>query len=137
MLRLKKKIGLVELGRHTGSVAGAALEDRTRPVVPDAAHAAAHRARLQRRARVLLCRRPRKAAHRDRAEKAQRVRLPERSGVKPAYRFESLDYPATERPFNSYYAEFLPLSDAMRPHAHPGVELIYALAGDAHRARRR
>jgi len=63
--------------------------------------------------------------------KGQRVRLPERSGVRPvAFRFESLDYPATERRFNSYFAEFLPAApDGVRPHAHPGVEFIYALSG--------
>ena len=44
------------------AVAGDALENRARPAVPDAADAAAHRAGLQRRARVLLRRRPRKAA---------------------------------------------------------------------------
>ena len=47
-----------------------------------------------------------------------------------AYRFESLDYPATERRFNSYYAEFFPAAPAgVEPHAHPGVEFIYALTG--------
>ena len=61
----------------------------------------------------------------------QRVRLPERPGAEPpAYWFESLDYTAAERRFNSYYAEFLPVApDAVRPHAHPGAELIYTLAG--------
>ena len=59
------------------------------------------------------------------------MRLPERPGARQmAYRFESLDYPATERRFNSYYAEFFPAArEALRPHAHPGVEFIYALAG--------
>jgi transcriptional regulator with XRE-family HTH domain len=63
--------------------------------------------------------------------KADRVRLPERPGVREiAYRFESLDYPATERRFNSYLAEFFPATPAeLRPHDHPGVEFIYALAG--------
>ena len=47
-----------------------------------------------------------------------------------AYRFESLDYPATERRFNSYYAEFFPAAPAgVAPHTHPGVEFIYALTG--------
>jgi mannose-6-phosphate isomerase-like protein (cupin superfamily) len=46
------------------------------------------------------------------------------------YRFESLDYPATERRFNSYYAEFLPVApDKLRRHDHPGVEFIYTLQG--------
>ncbi len=47
-----------------------------------------------------------------------------------AYRFASLDYPATERRFNSYYAEFLPVApEKLRPHDHPGVEFIYVIQG--------
>ncbi len=53
-LRLKKKMGLVELGKHTGSLAGAALEDRARASVSHPADTAAHRARVQRRTRVFL-----------------------------------------------------------------------------------
>jgi quercetin dioxygenase-like cupin family protein len=57
--------------------------------------------------------------------------LPEHQDLKDAaYRFESLDYPATERRFNSYYAEFLPVPhDEVRLHRHPGVEFIYTMAG--------
>jgi quercetin dioxygenase-like cupin family protein len=63
--------------------------------------------------------------------KVERVRLPERPGARQvSYRFESLDFPATERKFNSYYAEFLPAAASeLRPHTHPGVEFIYALTG--------
>jgi mannose-6-phosphate isomerase-like protein (cupin superfamily) len=59
------------------------------------------------------------------------VELPERAGAREAaYRFVSLDYPATERRFHSYYAEFLPVAtDRLRPHEHRGVEFIYALQG--------
>ena len=47
-----------------------------------------------------------------------------------AYRFESLDYPATERRFNCYLAEFFPIaSDKRRPHDHAGVEFIYVISG--------
>ena len=47
-----------------------------------------------------------------------------------AYQFESLDYPAVERKFNAYYAEFLPgAPETMQLHDHPGAELIYALQG--------
>jgi mannose-6-phosphate isomerase-like protein (cupin superfamily) len=47
-----------------------------------------------------------------------------------AYRFASLEYSATERRFNSYYAEFLPLApDKLRPHEHTGVEFIYVIQG--------
>ena len=63
--------------------------------------------------------------------KAERVQLPERQdGKDMSYRFESLDYPATERRFNSYYAEFLPMArDKVRFHTHAGVEFIYTLKG--------
>ena len=129
-LRLKKKMGLVELGQHTGlSPALLSKIERGRlfPTLPT----------LLRVALVFSVgldffftsarEKPLVAVVR----KAQRVRLPERPGERPiAYRFESLDYPATERRFNSYYAEFLPAApDELRPHAHPGVEFIYTLAG--------
>jgi mannose-6-phosphate isomerase-like protein (cupin superfamily) len=63
--------------------------------------------------------------------KNERIQLPDRLGAKDvAFRFESLDFPATERRFNSYYAEFFPLPpDKVRPHSHPGVEFIYMMQG--------
>jgi len=129
-LRLKKKMGLVELGQHTGlSPALLSKVERGRlfPTLPT----------LLRIALVFSVglefffagarEKPLAAVIR----KGDRVRLPERPGVRhAAYRFESLDYPATERRFNSYYAEFFPASpDGLRPHAHPDVEFIYTLAG--------
>ena len=63
--------------------------------------------------------------------KSQRVELPERAGAREvAYRFASLDYPATERRFHCYYAEFLPVApEKLRPHDHAGVEFIYVIQG--------
>src|SRR6187397_395808 len=61
-LRLKKKMGLVELGRHFRAVAGVTVEARKGAPVPDAADAAADRARLQRRPRLFLRRGAREAA---------------------------------------------------------------------------
>ena len=137
-LRLKKKMGLVELGRHTGlSPALLSKIERGRlfPTLPTLLRIALvfsvglefFFAGAREKPLVAVVR------------KAQRVRLPERPGARQvAYRFESLDYPATERRFNSYYAEFFPVAPAgLRPHAHPGVEFIYALAGHAERAHRR
>jgi quercetin dioxygenase-like cupin family protein len=43
--------------------------------------------------------------------------------------FAALDYGATERRFNSYYAEFPPPAGTLRPHTHPGVEFLYVLQG--------
>ena len=129
-LRLRKKIGLVELGRHTGlSPALLSKIERGRifPTLPT----------LLRIALVFNVgldyffagarEKPMIAVSR----KGSRVSLPERAGTRDAaYRFESLDYDATERRFNAYYAEFLPQSkDRMRPHSHPGVEFLYVLHG--------
>jgi quercetin dioxygenase-like cupin family protein len=65
------------------------------------------------------------------ARKRERVQLPERPGARDAsYRFASLDYPATERRFNCYFAEFFSVpADKLRPHDHPGVEFIYVMRG--------
>ena len=129
-LRLKKKMGLVELGRHTGlSPALLSKVERGRlfPTLPTLLRIALvfsvglefFFAGAREKPVVAVVRR------------SERVRLPEQPGAgKIAYRFESLDYPATERRFNSYYAAFLPgTPDDLRLHAHPGVEFIYALAG--------
>ncbi len=128
-LRLKKKIGLVDLGRHTGlSPALLSKIERGRlfPTLPT----------LLRIALVFSVDLEFFfAGARDKpvmavVRREQRVRLPERADDDSAYRFESLDYAATERRFNSYYADFLPVSRAaIRLHDHPGVEFIYVLRG--------
>jgi transcriptional regulator with XRE-family HTH domain len=129
-LRLKKKIALVELGRHTGlSPALLSKLERGRlfPTLPTLLRIALvfgvgleyFFAGAREKPLVAVVR------------KSQRVQLPDRPGAREvAYRFESLDYPATERRFNSYYAEFLPLAaDKLRTHEHPGVEFIYVVNG--------
>ena len=129
-LRLKKKMGLVELGQHTGlSPAMLSKIERGRlfPTLPTLLRIALvfsvgleyFFAGAREKPVIAVVR------------KAERVRLPEQPGSPPgSYRFESLDYPATERRFNSYFAEFLPAAQAdPRPHVHPGVEFIYSLAG--------
>ena len=129
-MRLKRSMGLVELGKHTGlSPAMLSKIERGRlfPTLPTLLRVAlVFSVGLEyffagTREKPLLAV----------VRKADRVRLPDRPGAAPvAYRFESLDYPATERRFSSYYAEFLPVShDKLRPHAHPGVEFLYVLAG--------
>ena len=130
-LRLKKKMGLVELGRHTGlSAALLSKIERGRlfPTLPT----------LLRIALVFSVGLDYFfAGARDRpvvavARKRDRIRLPDRPGARDvAYRFESLDYAAAERRFNSYLAEFFPVApDKLQPHQHPGVECIYVLQGE-------
>lgn len=129
-LRLKKKMGLVELGSHTGlSPALLSKIERGRmfPTLPTLLRVALvfsvgldyFFAGARERPLVAIVRRK------------DRVALPDRPGARDvAYRFESLDFAATERRFNTYLAEFFPIAaDAVRPHHHPGVEFIHVLKG--------
>ena len=129
-LRLKKKIGLVDLGKHTGlSPALLSKIERGRlfPTLPTLLRVALvfgvgleyFFAGAREKPLVAVMR------------KSQRVELPERAGAgETAYRFASLDYSATERRFNCYYAEFLPVAlEKLRPHDHAGVEFVYVMRG--------
>jgi transcriptional regulator with XRE-family HTH domain len=129
-LRLKKKMGLVELGKHTGlSPALLSKIERGRlfPTLPT----------LLRIALVFSVGLefffvgPREKPLIAVMRKSERVRLPDRPGVREAaYAFESLDFRATERRFNSYYAEFARTpKDDVRLHTHPGVEFLYTIEG--------
>jgi len=129
-LRLKKKIGLVDLGKHTG-LSPALLSKIERghlfPTLPTLLRIALvfgvgleyFFAGAREKPLVAVTR------------KSQRVELPERPGAREtAYRFESLNYPATERRFNGYYAEFAAAApEKLRPHEHAGVEFIYVIQG--------
>ena len=129
-LRLKKKMGLVELGRHTGlSPALLSKIERGRmfPTLPTLLRIALvfgvgldfFFAGARDKPLVAVVR------------KSDRVQLPDTADAREvSFRFESLDYPATERRFNCYYAEFQPVAiDRLRPHSHPGVEFIYTVHG--------
>ena len=136
-LRLKKKIGLVELGKHTGlSPAMLSKIERGRlfPTLPTLLRIALvfgvglefFFAGAREKPVVAVVRR------------RERVRLPERpTAGDSAFHFESLDYPAVERRFNTYYAEFLPLAPERRRRPCPprrGVHL--RPTGNAERADR-
>jgi transcriptional regulator with XRE-family HTH domain len=129
-LRLKKKIGLVELGRHTGlSPALLSKIERGRlfPTLPT----------LLRIALVFgvdlhyFVNGPREKPVLAVVRRKDRVSLPERPGRGAiSYVFASLDFAATERKFSAYFAEFRRIqADAVRPHEHAGVEFIYVMRG--------
>ena len=129
-IRLKKKMGLVELGRHTG-LSPAMLSKIERgqlfPTLPT----------LLRIAMVFSVGLDYfVAADRDKpvvgiSRHQDRLRFPEKAGGKEqAYEFESLDFPAVQRLLNSYFAEFFAVApEKLRRHQHPGAEFIYVLSG--------
>jgi len=129
-LRLKKKMGLVELGGHTGlSAAMLSKVERGKlfPTLPTLLRISlVFSVGLeyfflddQKRHVVGIVRR------------AQRKRFPERpDGHDISFYFESLDFVSVERKLNAYHAEFQPLQPGKaRPHHHPGVEFLTVLRG--------
>lgn len=129
-LRLKKKLGLVELGRHTG-LSPALLSKIERgklfPTLPTLLRIAlVFSVGLEfffsddsQRHPVVFVR------------AGDRKRFPERPKAGDvSYHFECLDFPAVERKLNAYYAEFHPLAAGrVKLHQHSGVEFIYVLEG--------
>ena len=129
-LRLRKKLGLVDLGKHTG-LSPALLSKIERgqlfPTLPTLLRIAmVFSVGLEffftddsKRRLVAIVR------HQD------RQRFPAKIGDREsAYQFECLDYAATDRKLNAYYAEFQPLAGAKgETHQHAGIEFIYVIRG--------
>ena len=130
-LRLKKKMGLVELGRHTGlSAAMLSKVERGRlfPTLPTLLRIALVFSVGLEYFFVEARKKPTVAVVR----KSDRQRFPDRPGTRHvAYHFESLDYPATERRTSSYYVEFeaLPGDATSPPHQHAGAEFLFVIEG--------
>lgn len=128
-LRLKKKMGLVQLGEHTGlSPAMLSKIERAQlfPTLPTLLRIAMvfgvglehFFARTEDRPEVSVTRRD------------DRIRLPDKpDSRRPSYLFESLDFPATERRMDAYLVTFPPDGPASEPHLHEGAEFIYVLSG--------
>jgi len=129
-LRLRKSMGLVELGKHTG-LSAALLSKLERgklfPTLPTLLRIAMvfgvgldYFFTDERKRRVVGV-----------VRKAERVRFPERPGTQDVpYFFECLDYRATERKLSAFLADFQeqPL-DKIKPHQHAGIEFLYVLKG--------
>jgi transcriptional regulator with XRE-family HTH domain len=128
-LRLRKSMGLVELSKHTG-LSPALLSKLERDVMYPT---------LQTLLRIAMVFsvgleyffNPEPKAVLEVVRKKDRLRFPDSPDVRKAtYYFESLDFPVPNRVMNSYFAEFEPIEERhARMHEHPGVELLYVLAG--------
>ena len=130
-LRLRKKIALVDLGKHTGLSASMISQLETGKMVPT----------LQTLARIAIVfdvgldhffetRRRRKVFSIVRA--GERLRFPERADTpEPAYFFECLAFSAQGKAMEAYLAEFptLPAKDA-REHFHEGSEFLFIVDGE-------
>jgi len=129
-LRLKHKIGLVDLGRHTGLSASLLSQLENGKLIPT----------LPTLARIAMVfdvgvdyffvgRKPGALFSVVRA--AERMRFPDRSGAKePNYFFECLAYSSHEKSLQAYRAEIQPLAaDRIPEHAHDGAEFLHVLDG--------
>ncbi len=61
--------------------------------------------------------------------KKDRIGLPNTSEGEPSYHFESLVFPVTDRQLEAYVAEFHAPDGEPQTHAHDGVELVYVTSG--------
>lgn len=128
-LRLKKSMGLVELGRHTGLSASFLSQLETGRVVPTLRNLARIAMVFSKDLSYFFESEP--AAMFRVHRKKDRVRMPQTGVEPPAYTFESLGYMVPDRYMDPYFAEFLPLPAQVEPkaHVHPGFEFLYVLAG--------
>ena len=130
-LRLRKKIGLVDLGKHTGlspALLSKLENGKLFPTLPTLLRIAMvysvgldHFFEAKESGPVLSI-----------VRREERQRFPDTPGTSDVnYYFESLDFPAKDRRLNAYLAEFRAVAaEKVRKHHHPGVELIYVVSGD-------
>ena len=129
-LRLKKSMGLVELGRHTGLSASFLSQLETGRVVPTLRNLARIAMVFSKDLSYFFDPEPQKLFRVHRS--CDRVRLPQSGVEDPSYFFESLGYLVPDRQLDPYYAEFLPAKAGREPkaHQHLGFEFLYLLSGE-------
>lgn len=129
-LRLKKSMGLVELGRHTGLSASFLSQLETGRVVPTLRNLARIAMVFSKDLSYFFETEP--AALFRVHRRKERVRMPQTGVDQPTYFFESLGYMVPDRHMDPYFAEFVPLTAEMSPkaHMHPGYEFLYLLDGE-------
>jgi transcriptional regulator with XRE-family HTH domain len=129
-LRLKKSMGLVELGRHTGLSASFLSQLETGRVVPTLRNLARIAMVFSKDLSYFFESEP--AAIFRVHRKNDRVRMPQTGVEPPTYTFESLGYMVPDRLMDPYFAEFVPLPQQVEPkaHQHGGFEFLYVLGGE-------
>lgn len=128
-LRLKKSMGLVELGRHTGLSASFLSQLETGRVVPTLRNLARISMVFSKDLNYFFEPEPQTLFRVHRGK--DRVRLPQSNTEDPSYFFESLGYMVPDRQLDPYFAEFLPRKVGRDPraHQHVGCEFLYLLTG--------
>ena len=128
-LRLKKSMGLVELGRHTGLSASFLSQLETGRVVPTLRNLARIAMVFSKDLSYFFEPEPQTLFRIHRGK--DRLRLPQSGVEDPSYFFESLGYLVPDRQLDPYFAEFLPAAAGReaRSHQHFGCEFLFVLSG--------
>ena len=128
-LRLKRSMGLVELGRHAGLSASFLSQLETGRVVPTLRNLARIATVFSKDLSYFFEPEPQSLFRLHRGK--ERVRLPQSGVDDPSYFFESLGYLVPDRQLDPYFAEFLPAKPGREPHSHRhfGCEFLYLLTG--------
>jgi transcriptional regulator with XRE-family HTH domain len=129
-LRLKKSMGLVDLGKHTGLSASFLSQLETGRVVPTLRNLARIAMVFSKDLSYFFETEPHAMFRLHRRD--ERVRLPQTGVESPTYYFESLGYMVPDRHMDPYFAEFVPLARSVesKAHMHPGYEFLYLLEGE-------
>ncbi len=129
-LRLKKTMGLVELGKHTGLSASFLSQLETGRVVPTLRNLARIAMVFSKDLSYFFEPEPQKLFRIHRAK--DRARLPQSGVEDPTYFFESLGFITPDRMLDPYLAEFLPQKAGVEgnAHQHAGNEFLYVVSGE-------
>jgi transcriptional regulator with XRE-family HTH domain len=129
-LRLKKSMGLVELGKHTGLSASFLSQLETGRVVPTLRNLARIAMVFSKDLSYFFETEPNALFRIHR--RSERVRMPQTGVEPPSYYFESLGYKVPDRHMDPYFAEFIPLEkdQSSKAHMHAGFEFLYVLEGE-------
>lgn len=129
-LRLKKSMGLVELGRLAGLSASFLSQLETGRVVPTLRNLARIAMVFSKDLSYFFETEPHSIFRIHR--KSERVKMPQTGVEPPTYYFESLGYLVPDRCMDPFIAEFLPLEKEMeaKTHVHQGFEFLYVLEGE-------
>jgi transcriptional regulator with XRE-family HTH domain len=128
-LRLKRSMGLVELGKNTGLSASYLSQLETGRVVPTLRNLARIAMVFSKDLSYFFESEP--AAMFRVHRKRDRVPVTQSGVESPGYTFESLGYMVPDRQMDPYFAEFIPLPPQAEPktHVHSGFEFLYVLDG--------
>jgi transcriptional regulator with XRE-family HTH domain len=130
-LRLKKKLSLVDLGKHTGLSASMLSQLENGKLIPTLPTLARIGMVFDVGVDHFLSDRRRKAMF-SVVRAAERIRFPDRpDSPNPAYHFECLAFSSQEKSLQAYMAEFEPRkAEQVDEHVHDGAEFLHVLEGE-------